>query len=100
MAVDIPSEFPALCQQLRTEMAIAVRGANNFVYGDMLLDGCQLEKKLGVGENGGASSRGVMLLHCDRRVPLEGLLRAAEIVKRCGFDAVQIAIADGDGKKF
>jgi biopolymer transport protein ExbD len=100
MAIDLPSEFPSICEHIQTEMAIAVRGSDNFVCGDMLLDGCELEKHLESAKVRGRDGRRVVLLHCDRKSPIEGLLRAAEIAKRCGFDSVQIAIANGDGKIF
>jgi biopolymer transport protein ExbD len=94
MPIELPSGFPAIAEKIQAETAIAVRGMDNFVFGDYLLDGNGLESKLSaaIGKRTDIRRRTVVL-HCDRRVPLEGLLRAAEIAKRCGFDCAQIAIA-------
>ena len=94
MQIDLPSGFPDLCSHLQSERAVAINGANHFVYGDMLLDGVELEKKLRANGQSDVGRRRVLLLYCGRRTALDGLLRAAEIAKRCGFDAVQIAIAE------
>jgi hypothetical protein len=88
LAVELPAGFPSLVEPRGADVAIAVKGFGSYVCGDLLLDGAGLAEVLEK-----SSSKGTALFLCDRRMPLEDLLRAAEIAKMSGFGTIQIAIA-------
>ncbi|MDR0679115.1 MAG: hypothetical protein LBF24_02605 [Puniceicoccales bacterium] len=88
LAIELPAGFPSLAEPRGADVAVAVMGLGHYVCGDLLLDGDGLAAALARSEK-----KGTVLLHCDRRTPLEDLLRAAEIAKKGNFGAIQVAIA-------
>jgi biopolymer transport protein ExbD len=93
LVLDLPHSLPALATPAATADALVVRDRDRYILGGALLDGASLAAALAErrAQLPGAGHR--LLLHCDRRAPMESFLRAAEAAAEAGFESVQVAIS-------
>jgi biopolymer transport protein ExbD len=92
MVIELPAASPILITQENTAGAVAIRDAHHYVFGGTLLGATEMVAALAAYREDLPPERQTLLLHCDRRAPLESLLLAAAAAREAGFTAVQIAI--------
>jgi biopolymer transport protein ExbD len=88
VVIDLPHAGDGEC--VLTCHAVGVRDINHYVFNGQLIDGEELSSELQKLDK--VEPDAVLLLHCDRRAPMESLLYIGRLARRAGFSAIQIAI--------